>query len=247
MSEPSHLHWKHLAVPTDPQCPGNDGTCPNKVSVRPCTGSHNLDWRGYWYESCEGPNPMKTHFICWREDIPQIGLPKFTKYKFGNHSSLLKLLNTPVTESDFVPFPPTPAKTVNTPQKKPLVGRPPRFAVDDLFDLKSLPPTPTHQRTIYTDIAEDLAVDMGLAPDGDHNSDLMIEIEQNVMSALDVDPPSIPQQMTDDLSVTPTPNNHSLVSKATTSTGLASATSSPSAPPSPWIHLGTMVIQNRLL
>ncbi|KAK1217069.1 hypothetical protein PQX77_020287 [Marasmius sp. AFHP31] len=155
--------WKPLFDPIHERCPGNDYTCPNKVSVRQCTGSRRKDHRGQWYESCEGPDPDETHFLGFRKDIDPRSLPEFTRFSFGNHSTNQELLDAPLVETPFKPYPPTPSKILDTPLKR--KANAPALAVDDLFLWDSVPSTPSRPHTTYTadPTADDLLVNNTLA------------------------------------------------------------------------------------
>ncbi|KAL0566057.1 hypothetical protein V5O48_015957 [Marasmius crinis-equi] len=149
----------------------------------------------------------------FRDDIDPKALPEFVRYEFGDHPTARGLLSGSIIETPFKPYPPTPSKVPDHPPRQTALGPP--LATDDLFDWRSVPSTPSHLRTAYTSVAEDLAAYMGIEPG---NPDLLGDIEQNIIASFNTDDPS---------------DSHSFHLPTDTSNPMTPLTGSASLPPSP--------------
>ncbi|KAG7100134.1 hypothetical protein E1B28_001914 [Marasmius oreades] len=115
--------WRQypFAQPLHTSCPGDDGRCPNPVSVRVCRGTREPRHDGYYYEACDPTDhPSHTHWITWREDLPRIKLPSSYKTRRPRpDASLADIINgNDVLEEDFTTYPPTPSKYPHSPHKQ---------------------------------------------------------------------------------------------------------------------------------
>ncbi|KAL0564607.1 hypothetical protein V5O48_017435 [Marasmius crinis-equi] len=150
--ESNAYRWKPqpYAPPLHVSCTGDNGTCPNPVSVRICHGTANKKHKGIWYEACDPPDhPSNGHFIDWREDIPRASLPAtFKTHRQRPNAALLDMLNgTDTYEEEFVPYPSTPSKHHREPQHEQNSLPCGETRVDQLFFLDH-PATPTIRRQI---------------------------------------------------------------------------------------------------
>ncbi|KAK1234274.1 hypothetical protein PQX77_002526 [Marasmius sp. AFHP31] len=99
---------------------------------------------------CNNPDPRVAHFISWRNDLKQTGLPTELKaYRFPSTTKSVQefLISEPI-EEPFLPYPSTPSKSLSLcgPLTQPEAFNQP--AVEDMFHLDH-PATPTTSGRIY--------------------------------------------------------------------------------------------------
>ncbi|KAA1478102.1 hypothetical protein DENSPDRAFT_854753 [Dentipellis sp. KUC8613] len=106
-------------------CPKAD--CAAAVSLKVCRGTSVPENRGKWYEVCHG---TPTHFVCWREDLPNVDLSG------PIHPALLPLIASPPT---------TPSRSQNRAVAHPTVP---------LLPALLLPPAPAVPRQSASSISD---------------------------------------------------------------------------------------------